>query len=541
MALTKLSSKLTSFLNKLLPSAKTVSLYSRNASDVSMFDFIPEEYHAGIMNHTETRDLSAYMQAAIDDMDARGGGVIRVPPGQYYCNLVTRPHVVLIGARYNSTRRSLFWTYNAVAGAFTTRFRNYKNDWIIKSETNISGRGFGVVGIDFDAKDQSNSTGGVYLRGPEAVIRCCSAYGFQDQGFKMEGNINTIEDVIANECLKQRVRSDYIGTIEVAGADCHISRVEGNAQCVGEGTIANDKPYLCGIKITGNNSYVYGLMGEISETGVYIRASNAVHKMSNSRADNNTGPGFILDGVMLDNCHSYNNSRNGDGQYSGFVALDNASRVFATNCLAWTDTHPVDGTGAQRKHKYGFDMVALDYVSPRLKAWMNQCYSHGHALGAFKDAPTNGSLHSVHASHSVHNTTSTVVDAENISLVSIGGNSGSTITGISGGYIGQEVCLYLNATKTLTLVHSGTFQINNNARNGNKVMEVGRVYRFIKTSDTIWREVGDATRWLSGDRAGRPNASATPGMMYFDTSIGKPIWRNAENSGWVDATGTPMP
>ena len=111
MALTKLSSKLTSFLNKLLPSAKIVSLYSRNASDASMFDFIPEEYHAGIMNHTETSDLSAYMQAAINDMDARGGGVIRVPPGQYYCNLVTKPHVVLIGARYNSTRRSLFWTY----------------------------------------------------------------------------------------------------------------------------------------------------------------------------------------------------------------------------------------------------------------------------------------------------------------------------------------------------------------------------------------------------------------------------------------------
>lgn len=538
MALTKLSSKLTSFLNKLLPSAKTVSLYSRNAADASMFDFIPEEYHEGIMNHTETRDLSAYMQAAINDMDARGGGVIRVPPGQYYCNLVTKPHVVLLGARYNSTRRSLFWTYNSVAGAFTTRLRNYNNDWIIKSETNISGRGFGLVGIDFDAKDASNSTGGVYLRGPEAIIKCCSAYGFQDQGFKMEGNINTIEDVIANECLKQRTRYDYVGTIEVSGADCHISRVEGNAQCVGLGTIHNAEPYLCGIKIAGNNSYVYGLMGEISETGVYIRASNAIHKMSNSRADNNTGPGFLLDGVMMDNCHSYNNSRNGEGQYSGFKSLPNASRVFASNCVAWTDAFPVDGTKEQRKHKYGFDFSTMDYVSPRLKSWQNQCFSYGHSEGEFLDAPTNGAIRSVHAAHTVHNTTATVIPVDNISLVAIKGNSGSTITGFSGGYIGQEVCLYLDAQKTVTLVHSGTFQVNNNARNANKVMEVGRTYRFIKTRDTIWREVGDVTRWLAGNRASRPSSSATPGMMYFDTDLGKPIWRGADNNSWVDATGT---
>lgn len=540
MALTKLSSKLTSFLNKLLPSAKTVSLYSRNASDASMFDFIPEEYHAGIMNHTENRDLSAYMQAAIDDMDARGGGVIRVPPGQYYCNLVTKPHVVLIGARYNSTRRTLFWTYNSVAGAFTTRFRNYRNDWIIKSETNISGRGFGLLGIDFDAKDAINSTGGVYLRGPEAVIRCCSAYGFQDQGFKMDGNINTIEDVIANECLKQRTRSDYVGTVEVSGADCHISRVEGNAQCVGLGTIHNAEPYLCGIKIAGNNSYVYGLMGEVSETGVYIRASNAVHKMSNSRADNNTGPGFLLDGVILDNCHSYNNSRNGDGQYSGFKSLPNASRVFASNCVAWTDTFPVDQTSEQRKHKYGFDFSTMDYASSRLKAWRSQCFSHGHSEGEGLDAPANGSIRSVHAAHAVHNSTATVIAVDNISLVTIGGNAGGTISGLSGGYIGQEVCLYLNAQKVVTLVHSGNFQVNNNARNASKVMEVGRVYRFIKTRDTIWREVGDATRWLSGNRASRPSAQATPGMMYFDTELGKPIWRGADNNSWVDATGTPV-
>lgn len=38
--------------------------------------------------------------------------------------------------------------------------------------------------------------------------------------------------------------------------------------------------------------------------------------------------------------------------------------------------------------------------------------------------------------------------------------------------------------------------------------------------------------------AKRPTVNLLPGMMLFDSTLGKPIWRNAANSGWVDATGT---
>lgn len=37
--------------------------------------------------------------------------------------------------------------------------------------------------------------------------------------------------------------------------------------------------------------------------------------------------------------------------------------------------------------------------------------------------------------------------------------------------------------------------------------------------------------------ATRPTAGLTAGLMHFDTALGRPIWRNAANSGWVDATG----
>lgn len=38
--------------------------------------------------------------------------------------------------------------------------------------------------------------------------------------------------------------------------------------------------------------------------------------------------------------------------------------------------------------------------------------------------------------------------------------------------------------------------------------------------------------------AKRPTTGLAPGLMVFDSTLGKPIWRNAANSGWVDATGT---
>ena len=33
-------------------------------------------------------------------------------------------------------------------------------------------------------------------------------------------------------------------------------------------------------------------------------------------------------------------------------------------------------------------------------------------------------------------------------------------------------------------------------------------------------------------------AGLAPGLCIFDTTLGKPVWRNAANNGWVDATGT---
>lgn len=532
------------YVNNSLSDTYEIPLDKRIQQQVSLLDFIPEQFHNGIQNYSAIVDLSAYIQKAIDTVSNMGGGTIYCPPGQYYCNVITKKYVVLMGSRGNSVRRTLPWSYSTTASPGVTRFRNFSSDWIIKSETSsqsdTSSRSFGIIGIEFDAKDSINSTGGVRLRGPEFCVKSCSFYGFQDQGLEVSGNIGLIEDVIANECLKNRIRTDYVGTIEISGAsDCQIHRVEGNAQVKGLNSITNSAPYLCGIKIAGNNHYVSGLMGEISETGIYISASSVHHKMWGCRADNNVGPGYLINGVMMDTCHSYNNSRTGDGLYSGFEALPGATRIMASNCLAWTDSAPVDGTGQQRLHKYGYDFAVVDYLSLRLKPWLDQCFSYGHSLGWINSPPTYGLQYTPTIGRlSVTSNATTTPNVDGVSVIAINTTSLSQITGLDGGMIGQQVDIYLNASATVTLVNSSSFLVNNFAKNSSKTMEVGRVYKFIKTASGIWREVGDVIRVLSGTTAERPNSAAISGMQYFDTTLNKPIWRNSANTGWVDATGT---
>jgi hypothetical protein len=41
-----------------------------------------------------------------------------------------------------------------------------------------------------------------------------------------------------------------------------------------------------------------------------------------------------------------------------------------------------------------------------------------------------------------------------------------------------------------------------------------------------------------GTTASRPTVGLYTGQYYFDTSLGIPIWRNAANTLWVNATGS---
>ena len=41
-----------------------------------------------------------------------------------------------------------------------------------------------------------------------------------------------------------------------------------------------------------------------------------------------------------------------------------------------------------------------------------------------------------------------------------------------------------------------------------------------------------------GATSARPTYGLYPGQPFFDSTLGTPIWRNAANTGWVNASGS---
>ena len=48
------------------------------------------------------------------------------------------------------------------------------------------------------------------------------------------------------------------------------------------------------------------------------------------------------------------------------------------------------------------------------------------------------------------------------------------------------------------------------------------------------------TLWPIRRGSTRPTTNLEPGMMWFDTTLNKPIWVNKDGNGWVDANGNPV-
>lgn len=56
------------------------------------------------------------------------------------------------------------------------------------------------------------------------------------------------------------------------------------------------------------------------------------------------------------------------------------------------------------------------------------------------------------------------------------------------------------------------------------------IVQFLQRVSNVWNNPDN------GATAARPTTSLSEGQFYFDTTLGKPIWRHGSN--WVDATGT---
>ncbi|EPL2188616.1 hypothetical protein WJD19_005548, partial [Klebsiella pneumoniae] len=121
---------------------------------------------------------------------------------------------------------------------------------------------------------------------------------------------------------------------------------------------------------------------------------------------------------------------------------------------------------------------------------------------------------------------------ESYHILNFNNTTATTITNITGGTPYQRLLITFSNDAT-TIQHSSNIVL----RGGKDVQgTVGKTLELYYTG-SFWHEVGDPVRSLTGTTANRPFSTAFPGMEYFDTTLNKPIWRNAANNGWVDAAG----
>ncbi|WP_345761014.1 hypothetical protein [Klebsiella pneumoniae] len=121
---------------------------------------------------------------------------------------------------------------------------------------------------------------------------------------------------------------------------------------------------------------------------------------------------------------------------------------------------------------------------------------------------------------------------ESYRILNFNNTTATTITNITGGTPYQRLLITFSNDAT-TIQHSSNIVL----RGGKDVQgTVGKTLELYYTG-SFWHEVGDPVRSLTGTTANRPFSTAFPGMEYFDTTLNKPIWRNAANNGWVDAAG----
>lgn len=503
------------------PSKGTAIVSYRNALSQSHYRTLKERLSDtisakdfGVKGDGVTND-SVACQNLIDLLSEMGGGCIIFPRGKYKLNIVIKKYVSLVGGSYGASRGM------GVSGAninrWMTTFIAAGPGWVVDS-VEERGDGTGINGIDFIGLGASVDGGGVYLRkgNTNAIVRCCMFSGFSNEALWSEALVGRFSDLMSTNCLLRRIRTARTGAFRIEGADNYIERVEGNTGISG---IVSVERNLCGIYIGGANNYALSLMGELSEIGIFTIAEGAPHKIVNSRADLNYGPGYEGGGAMLSNCHAHNNSNGQPGVYSGFVA---GAGVQYSGCRA------------SGKHKYGADFSGADYADLAYRPNVDNFVSTGHVTAEILYPASNGIVIGLRAAHLRNVTATGVISVSGgINSIRFSHTTDGEITGLSGEHMGQMVTVVATSSSSI-LVRGANFIVHGVDGNGKKRMASGRAYTFVR-GQTSWVETTDNNVIPLVDT--RPNLYSTPGMMVFDKVLKKLIIRNEANTGWHDTNG----
>lgn len=293
-------------------------------------------------------------------------------------------------------------------------------------------------------------------------------------GVKIVGGLACrIDWGIITGAVLTRSQGAVIGAFDLGGTDHWVNDVEAT---VSTSAVTDANLYLAGIVIRASNCSFTGLVGEISDVGIYVVSGTKYNKFSNCRGDLNWGHGWVIEGTRSSYaaCHALTNGRTTANTYSGFKLTTNSGGNGFSACGVHQDSGSV---------KYGFEDL-LNTASIR-NVYDPSCFVNPTAYGTAAWSTVNflGSSPTF-PNTKVRPTNNTATpDVTGVQRLSCTGyTTTTTITAFSGGVDGQE--LFVIGDADVTIQHNSTIKTTTGA---DKALAANRAYHFINDNG-VWIE-----------------------------------------------------
>ena len=421
-----------------MPWSSGDSLNSKNLNNLGGNIFNVRGY--GAVGNGSTDDTSA-IQTALNAAVSNGGGIVFVPIGLYVINseLTLGTSVALIGASNQNVgsdqtngstiKAGSSWSGSAMISATTTLNSDIKNLRVLGGSDVTYGIYYTECkyGVLEDVCVDTFTGPGIYVK------RTTSAYA------------TTLRNVLAQNTVQAASVGTWTGAVVVEATDCYLDKVEATSSSTNVAQGGN----RVGILVDGANTFVNSSIGEISETGIVVRAS--LCRLVNVRADLNYGDGLVLVGGknQLMGCLSLSNGQDTTNTYDGYVVETGSAGNVFVGCVA-------DSEYAAKKHRYGFR-----HTSANVNQFVG-CNSYGATTSAFSSAHPSVAAWQV----ANYQTTMTANDvtpsvANSDALLTVANGGATAITSLDDGVIGQRVTIICgSATNAPTLADSGNFKLS---------------------------------------------------------------------------------
>jgi hypothetical protein len=468
-----------SLVNGIHPFSASIArtMASRNADLIPLFDFLPSVQHNAITTHTSTYDATAQLQALVDKVSFAGGGAIQMPAGTVMAGgLVMKGGVTL---NYNTNSIAEDSSYNIGA-----RIRHIGNSpWTIDSPSSLQpiNNSWGIHGVNV----YGNAAGGLIRVRSGNWWVTLSSMGLSacgEQAILQEyGSANVaLSRVLVINAVRNRIRSQITGAVEILGTDSFLHRVEaGPSITSSEGTngIISPNLYIAGILLGGTKNWAEMCLAEFSERGIH--STSPINKLIGCRSDYAWGHGLTGTG-LFDHCDSFNSSLGANNTYDGFntdgyrggewtACQDVSDGAANLPRFGWNGASSTFGPPVDRARVSGFRS------SSAVSGWINQSLSTtAHDIKTL-EVPFVGTL-------------TATPSVQGYSTLTGDNTSAITVTNFVNGFFGKTIRLIGNSN--ITIANNANISTNTGA---NKVLVNDKVYTFIRnvslTSGVKWFEV----------------------------------------------------